>query len=119
LAIALDVLLLILVAVAIAALGVLIWALVRAVDTMASVKQLADDTDRDLPPLMAKADATLDAVNDELGRVQGIVEQVKEVTDSVTETKRAADRVVDDAVGGAARVGRVVSAVWRGRKKTS
>ena len=42
-AIALDVLLLILVVVAIAALGVGIWALVRAVDTMASVKRLADD----------------------------------------------------------------------------
>ena len=112
---ALNVLLIIVAVVAIAALGVAIWALVRAADTMASVKRLADDTDRDLVPLMAKADATLDAVNEELGRVQGIVEQVREVTDSVTETKRAADRVVDDAVGGVARVGRVIATAWRKR----
>ena len=115
-AIALDVLLLLLVVVAIAALAAAIWALRRAVDTMASVKRLADDTDRDLVPLMAKADATLDAVNDELTTVQGIVEQVREVTDSVVGTKRAADRVVDDAVGGAARVGRVIAAVLRKRR---
>jgi hypothetical protein len=113
LAIALDVLLLVLVAVAIAALSVTIWALLRAVDTMTSVKRLADDTDRDLVPLMAKADVTLDAVNSELGRVQVIVEQVQEVTDSVTQTKRAADKVVDDAVGGAARMGRVIAAALR------
>ena len=117
-AIALDVLLLILVAVAIAALGVTIWALVRAVDTMASVKRLADDADRDLPPLMAKADLTLDAVNDELGRVQGIVTQVKEVADSVTETKRTADRVVDDAVGGVSRASRAIAAALRKKPKS-
>ena len=115
-AIALNALLLLLVVVAIAALAVAIWTLSRAVETMASVKRLADDTDRDLVPLMAKADATLNAVNDELAAVQGIVEQVREVTDSVAETKRAADRVVDDAVGGAARMGRVIAAVLRKRR---
>jgi uncharacterized protein YoxC len=117
LAIALNVAVLVLLVVAIATLVVAIWALTRAVDTMASVKQLADDTDRDLVPLMAKADTTLDAVYDELVTVQGIVEQVREVTDSVAETKRAADKVVDDAVGGAARVGRVIAAVFRKRRK--
>ena len=115
-AIALDVLLTILVIVAIAALSVSIWALVRAVDTMGSVKRLADDADRDLVPLMAMADATLDAVNGELGRVQGIVDQVRVVTDSVVETKQAADRVVDDAVGTAGRVGRALGAVFRRKK---
>ncbi|MEI8335135.1 MAG: hypothetical protein WCH74_14965 [Chloroflexota bacterium] len=111
-----EVLLIVLVLVAIAALSVTIWALVRAVDTMASVKQLADDTDRDLVPLMAKADATLDSVNAELSRVEGVVSQVREVTDSVVETKRAADRVVDEAAVGAVRIGRSIAEAWRKRK---
>ena len=39
---------------AIGTLGVLVWALFQAVDTMRSVKTLADDTDRELMPLSPK-----------------------------------------------------------------
>jgi ABC-type transporter Mla subunit MlaD len=100
---------------ALAALAVLVWALVRVVDAMSSVKRLADDTDRELMPAIAKADATLDALNEELGRVHLIVDQVRDVTESVTETRKAADRVVDEAVVGLTRITRAVGTVFRSK----
>ena len=105
----------VLIVVAVVALTVLIWALVRMVDAAGSLGRLADDTDRDLIPAIAKLDATLDAVNEELGRVHGIVGQVQDVADSVIETKRAATGVVDEAVVGLSRISRVVGAVFRAR----
>jgi len=113
LTLALSVLLLVLVVAAIGTLGVLVWALFRAVDTMGSVKRLADDTDRELMPLVAKADATLDAVNAELVRVEGIVDQVQDVAETVSETKRAAQDVADRTVVRVARFGRAVGEVLR------
>lgn len=110
---ALSVALFVLVLVAIGALGVLIWTLFQAVDTMSSVKRLADDTDREVMPVVAKADATLDALNAELARVEGIVDQVQEVTETVTETKRAAQDVADRAVVRVARFGRAVGDVLK------
>jgi hypothetical protein len=105
----------VLIAAGLAALAVLVWALVRFVDTMDSVKRLADDTDRDLIPAIAKLDATLDAMNDEVGRVHHIVDQVRDVTETVTETKRAADRVVDETVVGLTRITRAVGTVFKNR----
>jgi uncharacterized protein YoxC len=113
LTLALSVLLVVLVVVAIGTLGVLVWTLVQAVDTMRSVKRLADDTDRDLMPLMQKADATLDAMNAELVRVEGIVDQVQDVAETVTETKRAAQDVAEATVVRVARFGRAVGDVLR------
>jgi uncharacterized protein YoxC len=113
LTLALSVLLVVLVVVAIGTLGVLVWALVHAVDTMRSVKRLADDADREVMPLVAKADATLDAMNAELARVEGIVDQVQDVAETVSETKRAAQDVADRTVVKVARFGRAVSDVLR------
>jgi uncharacterized protein YoxC len=113
LAVALSVLLIVLVVVAIGTLGVLVWALFKAVDTMASVKRLADDADRELMPLAAKADATLDSVNAELERVEVIVDQVQDVAVTVTETKRAAQDAADKAVVKVVRFGRAVGEVLK------
>jgi uncharacterized protein YoxC len=113
LTLALSVLLVVLVVVAIGTLGVLVWALLRAVDTMTSVKRLADDTDRELMPLVAKADATLDAVNAELERVEVIVDQVQDVAETVTETRRAAQDAADKAVVKVVRFGRAVGEVLK------
>ena len=107
--------LLVLIAAALAAIAVLVWALRRAVGAMDSVKLLADDTDRDLIPAIAKLDTTLDAMNEELGRVHDIVDQVRDVTETVSETRRAAAGVVDEAVEGISRVGRVVGSVFRSK----
>jgi hypothetical protein len=113
-ALALDVLLIVLVIVAIAALGVLIWALVRAVDTLGSVKRFADHSDATLIPLADKVDATLDLVNAEVLRIDAISDQVSEIVERFNATTRAAETTVEGAVGGASRLGRAVASVFRG-----
>jgi hypothetical protein len=112
-ALALDVLLIVLVIVAIGALGVLIWALARAVDTLGSVKRFADDSDATLMPLAAKTDATLDLLNAEVLRIDAISDQVAEIVERVNATTRAAETTVEGAVGGASRLGRAVASVFR------
>lgn len=110
---ALDVLLIVLVIVAIAALGVLIWALVRAVDTLGSVKRFADDSDATFIPLAGKADATLDLVNAEVLRIDAISDQISEIVERLNATTRAAETTMEGAVGGASRIGRAVASVFR------
>jgi serine/threonine-protein kinase RsbW len=110
---ALGVLLIVLVVVAIATLGVLIWALLRAVDTLGSVKRFTDDSDRTFIPLAGKVDATLDLVNAEVLRIDAISDQVSEIVERFNATTRAAETTVEGAVGGASRIGRAVASVFR------
>lgn len=116
--VALSALLIVLVVVAIATLGVTIWALVRVVDTMASVKRLADDSDREIMPLVAKTDATLDLLSAEIMRIDIIVDQVQDVMNVVQDRRRQAEDAVDRAVGSTAKVGRVIRDVFTPTPKT-
>ena len=68
--------------------GVAIWALTESVKTARSARQLADDLDARLVPLLDKADVTVDAMNAELLRIDQIVTRVEEVTDRVSDTSR-------------------------------
>ncbi len=110
--VAIYVLLIVLIVVAIGALGVAIWALLRAVDTLGSMKRLADDTDRELLPLVAKTDATLDLLSAEIMRVDVIVDQVQDLVATVQEKRRQAEDAVDRAVDSTAKVGRVIRDVF-------
>lgn len=112
-----NVLLIVLVVVAIAALGVLIWVLVGAMDTLRSVRRLADDADATVIPLTAKADATLDLVNAEVMRIDLIVDQVSDMVERVEATRRAAETTVDSAVDGASRFGKAVASVFKSDKR--
>ncbi|HEX9093995.1 MAG TPA: hypothetical protein VF902_08430 [Coriobacteriia bacterium] len=89
------VLLVILYAVLIVLAGTGVWALVVVVGTARSTRRLADDLDARLVPLLDKASATVDAVNEELVRVDVIVTQLEEVSDKVSSTTRAASEMVN------------------------
>lgn len=74
--------------------GVAIYALVEAARTMRSVRALSDELYSTLPPLIGKADVTVDAVNAELLRVDAIIGEVEEMSSKVGHTVT----VVQDAV---------------------
>lgn len=82
--------------------GIGCWAAYEAVGTLRSVRRFADDVRNTLVPVLQKADVTLDAVNEELGRIDAIVTQVEEVSDRVSSTAGVVSHVVNapmEAVG--------------------
>lgn len=97
----------------IALAGTGIWALRNLVATARSTGALADELHRDLPPLISKANTTLDSVNAEIGKVDDIVSQIEEVSDRVGATTRAAEEVIGAPVaavmGMGGRVRRIAS----------
>lgn len=88
-----TVLLGVLLAVAIVACGVGVWALVEGIRTARSVRVLAEDLDARVVPLLEKADVTVDAVNAELLRMDAIVERIEDITDRVESTTRTVQGV--------------------------
>jgi ABC-type transporter Mla subunit MlaD len=85
--------------------GTAIWALVVVVGTARSTKRLVENLDERLPPLIEKADKTLDSVNMEMARVDDIVTQLEEVSDKVTSTTRAASEIVNAPAAAVAGLG--------------
>jgi hypothetical protein len=65
-----------------------------AVGTLRSVRELADDVDERLVPLIERATETLDSVDREMARVDGIVTRFEDVSDTVSATTRVASRAV-------------------------
>lgn len=74
--------------------GVAVYALLEAVRTLKSARTLADELVRSLPPLIEKADVTVDALSVELLRVDAIIGDVEELSMKVGYTVT----VVQDAV---------------------
>lgn len=89
------ILLIVLLVVATAACGFVIWALFELVKTLRSARSLAEDLDASLVPLLGKADVTVDAVNAELLRIDEIVTVVEEVTNRVSSTSRTVQEVAN------------------------
>ena len=84
---------LILAAIVLCAVG--IYAVVRLAAAADSVKRLSDDLEERLPPILEKADVTVDAVNAELLRLDLIVTQVEEVTEAVSSATSAVHTIVN------------------------
>ncbi len=78
--------------------GFAIWCVRELVATARSVRTLSDDLQKTLPPLIERAESTLDSVDLELKRINGVVSQIEEVSDRVTSTTRAAQGLVDAPV---------------------
>jgi len=74
--------------------GFVVFALVELVRTLRSVRTLADELTGSVPPLIAKADVTVDALNVELLRVDTIIGEVEVLSSKVGHTVN----VVQDAV---------------------
>ena len=85
----------VLLVVASAACGFVIWAITELVATLRSMRKLADDLDASLMPLLEKTDVTVDSINIELLRIDEIVTRVEEVTDRVNSTSRAVQEVAN------------------------
>lgn len=100
-----SVLQIVLYAVLIALSGTAIWALVVVVGTARSTRRLVEDLDEKLPPLIDKADGTLDSVNAEMARVDDIVTQLEEVSDRVSSTTRVASEIVNAPAAAVAGLG--------------
>lgn len=87
------VLLIVLLVVAIAACGFVIWAAFGLVKAAQSTRLLAEHMDALMVPLLGKADVTIDVINVELLRIDEIVTRVEEVTDRVSSTSRTVQDV--------------------------
>ncbi|MBI5231130.1 MAG: hypothetical protein HY876_03075 [Coriobacteriales bacterium] len=89
-----DVLVLVLIVAALGLTGVAAWASVEVARTARSVRQITDQLDGKFPPLIDKADASLDLLNAEMMRIDGIVSQVEEVSDRMNTTSETVNDVV-------------------------
>lgn len=89
----------------IALCGTAIWALVVVVGTARSTRVLVEDLEAKLPPLIDRANETLDSLNAEMVRVDDIVAQLEEVSDRVTSTTRAASEIVNAPAAAVAGIG--------------
>jgi len=85
----------VLLVVASAACGFVIWAVFELVKTLRSTRMMVERLDATLIPLLDKADVTVDAVNAELLRIDEIVTRVEEVTDRVSSTSRTVQEVAN------------------------
>lgn len=97
--------------------GVAIWALSESVKTARSARQLADDLDARLVPLLDKADVTVDAMNAELLRIDQIVTRVEEVTDRVSDTSRVVQQVANAPAEMVNDISDRVRRAWNSRKQ--
>lgn len=99
------VLTIVLLVVASAVCGFVIWAVFELVKTLRSTRTFVEHLDASLVPILGKADVAIDAVNAELLRLDGIVTRVEEVTDRVSSTSRTVQEVANapaEIVGGIA-----------------
>ncbi|MDO8964796.1 MAG: hypothetical protein Q7W30_09950 [Coriobacteriia bacterium] len=99
--------------------GVGVWGVVEVVGAARSMRRLSEDLNANVPPLIERANATLDTINTELRRVDGVVSQLEEVSGRVNTTTRAAQEIVEApamAVSGLAEGVRSFFSVLTGRR---
>jgi hypothetical protein len=92
---------------------------VQIIATVRSTRRLTDELGAILPPLVRRADGTLDAVNAEIERVDGVVSQFEEVSENVVATTRAASDIAGApaaAVAGIAARARTFFGILLGRR---
>ena len=80
----------------------LVFMLVRAGRTLASVEKLITDLDKEMVPLLGKAGTTVDEVNEELAKVNDITASVVQMTQKVDSTTRAVETAITTPVKKAA-----------------
>ncbi len=112
-----DWLIVILIVVAIVALGVVIYALVEAVGTMRAVRRVAEDLETRMPSLIDKADVAVDAFNAEMLRLDGIIDQVEDVTIRVSRTATLVQEVANVPAAAANVASERLRTVWNRMKR--
>jgi hypothetical protein len=71
-----------------------VFSLIELRRTVTLARSTLTELDERLPPLMAKADATLDSLQQEIARADVIVESIRDVTQRVTSTADVAMQVL-------------------------
>lgn len=102
-----------------AACGFVIWATLELVKTLRSTRVLVERVDMNLIPLLEKADVTIDAVNVELLRIDEIVTRVEQVTDRLSSTSRTVQEVANAPAEIVNDIADKVRRAFRSRKHAS
>ena len=118
-----DILLMVLVGVAIIALGALVFVFVKARGTLqhldttlAEVTAAIADLHVQITPLASKAQVTIDAVNAELMRVDEIITTVEQATKRVGRTSDAVSGLINAPAGAVADLAGRVRKSFKGRR---
>lgn len=92
--------------------GLAAFALVEAIKTLRSVRELSDDLGKRLPPLVDKADVTIDALNAELLRVDAIIGDFEEISSRVTHTVSTVQDAVNVPANAVSAAGERIRTAW-------
>lgn len=98
--------------------GFAVFALIEAVKTLRSVRALSDDMARRIPPLIDKADITVDAMNAELLRVDGIITDVEEISSKLEHTVTTVQGAVNAPANAVNAAGEKIRVAWLRAKRT-
>lgn len=114
-----GVLLTVLLVVASAACGAATWAFIEMARTMRSARILADGLTEKVPPILDKADVTIDAVNAELLRVDGIITRFEDAGERVSSATGTIHDIVNAPTELVSGVASRVRQAWRDRRHGS
>jgi uncharacterized protein YoxC len=98
--------------------GFAVFALFEAVKTLRSVRALSDDMARRLPPLIEKADVTVDAMNAELLRVDAIIGDVEEISSRLGHTVTTVQDAVNAPANAVNAAGEKIRGAWLRARRT-
>jgi len=111
-----SVLLVVLIIAATAACIALVVVLLDVLKTSRSARQLMDDVDERLMPLLENAEVTVNAVNAELLRVDGIVTRFEEVSDTVSSATNVVREAANAPSIAASAIGTTLRRFMRGAR---
>lgn len=97
--------------------GAAVFALVETVRTMRSVRGLSDEMTRLVPPLVEKADVTVDALNAELLRVDAIIDEVEQMSSKVGHTVTVVQEAVNVPANAVSVAGVRIREAWHKVKR--
>ncbi|MFU8891508.1 MAG: hypothetical protein ACNA76_07630 [Anaerosomatales bacterium] len=97
--------------------GFVVFALVELVRTLRSVRTLADELTRSVPPLIEKADVTVDALNVELLRVDTIIGEVEVLSSKVGHTVNVVQDAVNLPATAVGTAGERIRTAWHRAKR--
>ncbi len=113
---AVTVLTVILLVAATAACIAVIWLAREAALSARSARQLTDDVNARLTPLLEKADVTVDALNAELLRIDGVITRFEEAGERVGSVTSTVSEIVQAPTEIATGVAERIRQRWRTRK---
>lgn len=110
-----EVMQIVLLAVAAVACMAVVLAVREAIVTMRSLRQFAEETRQRLNPVLEKADVTVDAVNAELLRVDAIITRFEDASERVSSASGTISDIVNAPTDLVSNVASRVRRAWKSR----